>query len=291
MYIAFMLKAGHDPLFPSLSPILHYTQFLANSFASIASVKNYLSGAKTYVTNAGGDFSPFSSRIIPDIIRGITRLSTHVPTPAAYLDPMTVKLMCDVMWALGPDAREARAAVLFAFATFLRQSNFLHTSNASAHMLTRADVIPAPYGLAVHVASTKTLLRNHPVVIPIHRILHCKYCPVAAYLAAKAANPAPPSAPLFLTTTSRPLTAPGLAVFMRTALNIAGRGPGGGKVTAHSLRRSGARAAATGGCGRPDVMLHGTWRGAGIDAYVPRTLFTSVPHTIKTILGCPTSAP
>ena len=278
-------------MFPTLSPILHYTQFLANSFTSVASIKNYLSGAKTFVTNAGGDYSPFTSRIIPDILRGITRLSTHVPTPAASLDPITVKRMCDVMWALGPDARIARAAVLFAFATFLRQSNFLYTSTGATHMLTRGDITPAPYGLAVHVASTKTILRTHPVIIPVHRIPDCKYCPVDAYLAAKASTPAPLSAPLFLIGSGRPLTPTGLAGLMRTALNVVGRRPGGGKVTVHSLRRSGARAAATGDCGRSDVMLHGTWRGAGVDAYVPRTLFTSVPHTIKTILGCPTSAP
>ena len=290
LYIAFMLTAGYDPLFPSLTPLLHYVQLLANSFAAVTSVKNYLSGAKTYVRNAGGDPTPFTSRIIPDLLRGVTRLSTHVPSPAITLQPETIKAMCDVMWAFGPDARVARAAVLFAFATFLRQSNFLYTPSAAGHMLTRRDVLPAPYGLAVHVASTKTNLRDHPVVIPVHRIPNCKYCPVAAYLAARAATQAPLTAPLFLTSTGSPLTPHGLAALMRTALNLLGRDTGGGKVTPHSLRRSGATAAARWGAGRTDVMTHGTWKGDAVDSYVPKTLFTAVPQTIKTILGNATSA-
>ena len=288
MYIAFMLKAGCDPMYPHITPLLHFLQLLSNSFNSVASIKNYLSGAKTYVTSAGGDPTPFSAPIIPDVLQGVARLSTHTPAQASSLDPKTLKTMCDTLWALGPEARIARAAILFAFATFLRQSNFLYTSGGRQHMLTRRDLLPTPYGLAVHVSSTKTALGIHPVIIPVHNIPNCKYCPVAAYLAAKAATPASPSAPLFLTTAGRPLTPAGVGALMRVALDARGTPPSE-KVTVHSLRRSGARAAAGEGISRSEVMTHGMWRGNSVDSYVPRALFTSVPKAIKTILGSQTS--
>ena len=288
LYIAFMLRANADPMYPHITPLLHYVQLLSNSFKSIASVKNYLSGAKTYVINAGGDPASFHSSIIPDLLRGVARLSSHIPSQAPTLDPQEVKAMCDALWTIGPDARVARAAVLFAFATFLRQSNFLATSTGRHHLLTRKDVLPSTYGLAIHLASAKTVLRTHPVVIPLHVIPGSRYCPVGAYLAARAATPADRDSPLFLTSEGRPLTPAGLGALMRVALTLTGapRQPG---VTVYILRRSGARAAAGAGAPREDVITHGTWRGNSIDAYVPRALFTSVPNTIKTILGSDTS--
>ena len=130
---------------------------------------------------------------------------------------------------MGPGARrpdcEGRSAVCVCDIP----QTILYTSTGSAHMLTRGDVLPTPYGLAVHVASTKTMLGDHPVVIPVHRITNCSYCPVAAYMAARVATHAPLTAPLFLTSTGQPLTPHGLAALMRTALNLAGRHPGGGE--------------------------------------------------------------
>ena len=108
-------------------------------------------------------------------------------------------------------------------------------------------------------------------------------------MAAKAAYGAGPQAPPFLTSAGTPLTAPGLAALMRTALDLAGRDTRARKITVHSLRRSGACSAAGGGSAHSDVMTHGTWRGDSVDAYVPRTLFSSVPQTIKNILGSNTS--
>ena len=282
--MSFMLAAGANPLFSVLNALLHYTQLLANSFKSVLSIKNYLSGAKTFVTNAGGDPSPFASQSLNLLIRGITRLSPHIPSPAPALDLASVKKLCDTLWLMGPDARISRAAVLFGFTTFLRQSNFLVTPNSTCHLLRRSSVRRAAYGLAVHVASTKTLLGLVPVVLPIHRVPNSRYCPVAAYLAAKAATPAHDSAPLFITTTGRSLTTQGLTALIRAAL-AALRHPAAATVTVHSLRRSGACCAAEGGVDRVSIMTHAIWQGASVDSYVPRALYTSVPKTLATLLG------
>ena len=172
--------------------------------------------------------------------------------------------------------------------TFLRQSNFLLTPTAPGNLITRGSVRPAPYGLAVHVASTKTLLGNRPVVLPVHRAPNSRYCPVACYLAARAATPAPASGPLFINTQGRPLTAQGVCALMRAALRNHGH-PAANYVTVHSLRRSGACCAAQAGEGPSHLTTHGTWRARSIDIYVPRTLYTSVPQTMSALLVTSTS--
>ena len=93
-------------------------------------------------------------------------------------------------------------------------------------------------------------------MIQLHNIPNCKYCLVAAYLVAKAATPASPSAPLFLTTAGRPLSPVGVRALMRVARHARGAPPSA-KVTVHSLRRSGAWAVTGEGIPRADVMSHG----------------------------------
>ena len=277
-YIAFMLKAHLNPLFPTVSSLLHYAQLLANSFKSVLSVKNYLSGAKTFVTSVGGDPTPFLARPLQLVIRGLSRLSLHVPQNAPALDPASIRAVCDVLWTLGPDARVARAALLFGFVTFLRQSNFLATQSGEVHLIRRDAVRSTLRGLAIHVASTKTLTPSNTVIIPVDRANNPKYCPVLAYQAAARATPAPGSSPLFLTTLGRPLTAQGLTSLIRSTLAAMG----------HPAATT-ARCAAQAGDNRADVAAHRTWSGSGINAYVPRTMFTSVPQTMTKVLGPLTS--
>ena len=278
-----MLKASKNPFHPDIVTLLHYVQLLANSLTP-NTVKNYLSGAKTFVQNSGGNTAVFSSHQLHSLMRGVTRLSTHVSTQAPYIEPHYIKLMCDFLWSLGPDARIARAAILFAYVTFLRQSNCLYTTTGLAHLITRDEVRPAPYGLAVSVRSTKTLSITGRTIIPIQRSLDSPYCPVAALLAARAATPAPPMAPLFISSTGRPLTPHGVTTLMRVALTALGH-PAATSATVHSLRRSGARGVAGEGEDPDSVMAHGTWKGRSVFTYVPRELFTSVPKTMSKLLG------
>ena len=215
-----MLRAGVSPHTPTIPAILHYAQLLPNSFANPTSVKNYLSGAKTFIVMAGGDPSPFDSPLCHHFFKGAARISSHVPNAASEIDLSTFKSLCDTLWNLGPDARITRAALLFGYVTFLRQSNFLLTTPPSPHMIRRQDIRPAPYGLAVHVPSTKTLTRAQSVIIPVHRSADSRYCPVAAYMAAKAATPAGPLSPLFVTTTGCPLTVGGVTGLLRMGLRF-----------------------------------------------------------------------
>ena len=95
-----------------------FTQSLANSHSNVGSVKNYLSGAKTFVRHIGGDTTPFDSPIL-------ARLSHHIPSSPLVMTAPDVRRCADDLRACGPLGVVARGAMLFAVATFLRQSNFL----------------------------------------------------------------------------------------------------------------------------------------------------------------------
>lgn len=60
-YICFAVLYDLNPLKPSSSQLCMFTQYLKNSFAAPATVKNYLSGARTWIAEHGGDLTPFGS--------------------------------------------------------------------------------------------------------------------------------------------------------------------------------------------------------------------------------------
>ena len=132
-YLTFMIASALAPLTPSVLQILLYVQFLANSFKTVPTVKNYLSGAKSFLTQQGCDIQQFSSPLITNLFKGLARLSTHVPIQAPPLHIHDIKRVCDLLAALDNSARVARAAILIGFATFLRQSNLLLTPGPARH--------------------------------------------------------------------------------------------------------------------------------------------------------------
>ena len=106
-YISGCLLRGHPiqpppsgNCLPSIPTILMYTQTLANTHKNVRSVKNYLSGANTFVRNAGGEIASFDSPLLANLIKGIARLSTHVPSSARpCLHPMSGDaLMASLSW-------------------------------------------------------------------------------------------------------------------------------------------------------------------------------------------------
>ena len=148
--------------FPILSPItvhlLLYIQLLANSFKSVATVKNYLSGAKSFLTQQGVFTNQFDSPLISNLFRGIAKISTHVPIQAPPLLPIDIKRMCDLLSALNDNAHAAKAAILLGFVTFSRQSNLLPSiGGGSSHVIRCQDVEVTDGQLWVTVNSSKTI--------------------------------------------------------------------------------------------------------------------------------------
>ena len=281
-----MLAYGYDYLFPSLTACLLYIQCLVNSMKNITSVKNYISGAKTFVVGVGGQPAAFDAPLVFTVIRGAAKLSTHIPSPAPPIARRHLLALSQVLMKLGPDGRVAMAALLFGVATFLRQCNFLPPSRGrvSPHLITRRDISRDARGLLVRVRSTKTrMLGQGPTILLIARAPRSPICPVEACLWAWRAVPASDGAPLFLLPSSgSPLTAPALLRLLRAGLTALGH-PHPEDVTLHSLRRTGALLAAAGGCPDAEVMAHGTWTSGAYRAYVPRLASSSVPAAIASV--------
>lgn len=65
MYIKFMLAYQFNFLAPSIAQLAMYTTFLGNSYSSPATIKNYMSGAKAWVYEHGGNLNGFLATEIP----------------------------------------------------------------------------------------------------------------------------------------------------------------------------------------------------------------------------------
>ena len=288
-YLSFMIAYSFEYLCPPLEACLIYIRCLANSFKNVKSVRNYISGARTFLTMVGGNPVHFSSPLVSTLLKGIANQSAHEERQAPPLPRRRLLQMCDDLRSVGTDGEVAAAACLFGVATFLRQSNFLLAgATPGHHLIFRRHILLTPRGMDVTVTSTKTLSPSSGgVVIPVARVPGSRHCPVAALLRAWALAPGARDGALFsLPSTGRPLTTTVLTTMARRAL--AGRGwPLAHTFTIHSLRRTGARLAASAGATEAELMLHGTWTSSAVRTYVPRQLTSSVPSALASCLEGP----
>ena len=277
--------------FPYLQPtVLHvllYAQFLANSYKNIITTKDYMSGAKSYVANAGGDASVFLAPQVTNMLKGIARLSLHIPDQAPPIPISYIKGMCDYLDELGPQTQTARAAILIGYATLLRQSNLLPTPgprHIQHHTITRDDIRDSRTPIWVTLNSSKIITDPRSRVSISVPLVGSRYCPVLAWRRYVARVPLAPHYPAFMLSPTAPLTPERLTTIMRSALTSL-RMPQAFRVTVHSLRRSAAQHCAHDGAPEVHLMTHGTWNSSAIDSYVPKKLYTAVPRHIYNILG------
>lgn len=271
LYIKFMLAYNFNYLTPNIAELAMYYQFLGNTFAAPATVKNHASGAKAWVQLHGGDVSYFGAPELGMMSKSILEGSTHIPSPAAPITPRDIKTICSYIDSL-PNAHPAlKAAILIAFATFLRVSNVLSPSRTSwggAHTLLAQDIQFLEGRLLVSIRSTKTRRHGRPHVIPILPVRDAKICPVAAWFAYYQAVRPCPLGPAFMINERTPLTPGPVVKLMRTALRQFGNHQGD-HISFHSLRRGAAQTAAKNGATQEDIMFHGTWKSAsGVEAYL-----------------------
>ena len=284
-YITFMMAYQFDFKQPSVTALLMFIQCLANTYKNTTTVRNYLSGAKSLVTNIAGHTAPFYAPELSNMLKAINRISTHVPVQAPELPLSCIKSVYDVLAVNSLHSQTARAAILMGYASFLRQSNLLPSASLlHGHCLRRSDVEDAGDTLWLHIRSTKTLRDPRcSVSIPVLQVAS-PYCPVAAWRAYITRVPLRPDAPAFMLNKATPLTPARLLAYLRPALAAIDY-PAPHLVTVHSLRRSGARQSARMGAPEADVMTHGTWSSAAVRAYVPKRLYSAVPEAIKKCLA------
>ena len=279
-----MLAYSFNVFNPDLLSVLLYIQLLGNSY-SPGTVKNCISGGKTFLEDRGYDVTVFSSRIVRNMLTGIEKLSNHIPKSAPVLGIKVVKQVCDVLRLLSIEGKIAADVLLFGTVTFLRQSNFVFTSTGCIqHIVKRKDLIFEGNTMWVNVPSTKTLSQSQSVSIPVHRIPGSTYCPVNACIEAMRLVPSSPDNPIFLCPrTFSALTAFQVTRLLRVALFIL-QHEDAGRATIHSTRHTGAAGCAAAGVDEDDVRKHGTWKTGASRVYAPKRLYTKSSHTLSTLL-------
>lgn len=282
MYIEFALTYQVDYLRPTPVSAAMYVQHLANLHTSTASIKNYLSGAKHWITAHLGDPSAFTSFPAQEVLSKVTKESTHVPVQALPLTPADIRTIVRFLDGSPNYPLAVKPCMLISFACMFRASNVISPSAriwGGAHTLKAYDVVESRDGLDVIIRSTKTTTASKPTVVHINPVPSSPVCPVQAWCLYYALVSPPPSGPAFLHVNGAPLTAGPVVSAMRAALRAAGY-VNVNRYSMHSLRRGAAQLVSGLGAPSKDIMDHGLWSSrSGLAHYVDPSS-NSVPGLI-----------
>lgn len=250
---------------------MYYTQYLKNSQFAPTSVKNYLSGAKTWIAEHGGDSGPFLSFEFQQLYAGISKRSEHSPRRAAPLTPDHLRTIALFLDSTPSAPRGAKPCILLGYFTFLRSSNLLSPSMSSwggPHTISAQDIHLSDEGVTITVRSTKTKSASKPVATTIPWHPDPVICPARAWM--RYFHQVRPwiLGPAFLTDNRQPLTARHLVGFMRLALqNCHDIIPA--RVSMHSLRRGAVQHATSTGLSIEQIKERGMWRSdSGVSPYL-----------------------
>lgn len=263
-----------------------FIQFLKNSFASQVSVKNYISGARTWVLQHRGYVNSFDSIEIKQMFAAVDATSTHVPSPAYPLTTSHVKCICDYIERYSNIPLAVKACILIGFTCFLRTCNLLSPSTQKwqgQHTMLVSDIVETDFGLLVHLRSSKNFNSKNSKIIPVLKVDNPKYCPVTAWLLYKVrVNPCP-IGPAFMVDDYTPLVSRNVVDVMNLALKPVL--PSNAKISMHSLRRGGTQSAASQGASDELLMQHGTWKSSKGLSYYLQKQKNSVPNIIANSLA------
>lgn len=270
-YLQFSLLYKVPYLSPTVTHACMFAQHLANKHASPASIKNYISGAKSWVLEHGGCWQAFASHQLGLQVKSFVKKSTHVPSRAAPLGPHHMIIICDFLDGSPSAPLAAKPALLIGFSCFLRASNLVSPSMlewGGPHTLVAMDVSASPSGATIFIRSTKTRSDPRGCSFFIPSGQQTKYCPVAAWQRYKTLMNPWPLGPAFVTNDRRPVTARHLVGLMRIALkdctdiDIS-------KISMHSLRRGATHTAIDQGFPLETIQQRGTWKSpAGMKPYL-----------------------
>jgi hypothetical protein len=243
-----------------------YAEFLARSFVSPRSIRNYLSGVRLLHNLIGQEAPALDSFELDLILRALDITLAHVPTRRLPITESILSQLCSACDLLGPLGVVLKFAFLFGFFSFVRQSNMAPSSRAAfdaRRHTCRGDVFVHPPGLVLLLKWSKTLQTHQKMpLIPLPAIPGHPLCPVQAYHEMLDISPSQsPNDPLLqLPTTDgapRPLTTTQLRNAFNTIMDCLGYSPAA--YSLHSFRRGGATAAYRAGADFLSVKRHGTW--------------------------------
>lgn len=271
-YVRFSLIYRFHHLQPTVTNVCMYAQFLANKHAAPTSVRNYLSGAKTWVVEHQVYHQLFLAPQLASLVKGFVKNSTHVPARAEPLLPHHIRLLCQALDRTPSAPLAIKPAVLIGYSCFLRASNLLSPTMlewGGPHTLLAGDVKLTDAGILVHIRSTKT--RSDPLglkfLIPPSQ--SPAVCPVRAWAIYRQAVRPWALGPAFLHQNKRPITSGQVVKIMRLLLKNQ-QDISAGKISMHSLRRGATHAAIEQDIPLQDILDRGTWKSSsGIKPYLP----------------------
>lgn len=268
-YITFAVLYDVPYLSPLPTHVCMFYQYLANKLKSISSVQNYISGARAWVLEHGGDILAFSGHEHSTMIKALAKDSTHkvkrafpltlthISAIVAYLDSARNVPLC------------VKPCILIGFLCYLRSSNLVSPNFmlwGGQHTLLSKHILDKGNSLSVTVPSTKTRVAPYMVIIPA--LADSSICPVLAWRRyVHCVNP-PPSAPAFLLNPATSLTSALVVRLMRDALSNF-QDADLAAISMHSLRRGAAQQAENIGVPLQQIMDRGGWASrSGIKPYL-----------------------
>lgn len=280
-----MFEKNYDAYSPSKLQVLLYAQFLANSFKNPRSVKNYLSGARTFLRTRGYAIDSLCHDRINSVFKGNARLSTHVPRQAPAIDLEALRDLSSTLAIMGDEFSGERAAFLCMYASGLRQSNIAGGGLAlGLHAVRSCDLHLDGATLWIDIFSSKTITSTEGAVSLPVEVAGGRHCPVAAWLHHLAVVPRDPLEPAFLLPRRTGMSPAYLVKLLRDILKLSGV-PNYHSYTLHSFRRTTALEAARAGVPVEDVQALGTWSSSSVYDYAPRRVFTSASASLARSLA------
>lgn len=268
-YITYAVKYNVPFLSPQTVHVCMYSQYLANKFDSLSSVKNYMSGACSWVVEHGGNPHAFFSCEQSKMLKSLSKDSTHEVKRAFPWSLQHIFMIVNYL----DKARNAplcvKPCILVGFSCYLRASNLLAPTLAVSpgpHTLLRKNILDCGDSLKVIVNSTKT--RSKPYVLIIPMLANHSVCPVRAWRSYACYLEPDMFGPAFMINRAAPLNSQLVVNLMRDALSGCSE-INTATITMHSLRRGAAQQAEKLGASLEDIKKRGGWASdSGVKPYL-----------------------
>ena len=181
-YLLFCEKFRRSAFPVDQETLCGYVCFLSYNFKSSGSVRNYLSGVKTWAIILNFDLQEFSSPSLRLTLSGMDKLNTNIPNAKLPFEPSHLYQMYEALDMRNVEDVVLWAIILIGFYAMLRRSQFANNSRASFNskeQLTRGDIQITEEGLVINVQWSKTNQKHNSVrQIPLKRVEECALCPV-----------------------------------------------------------------------------------------------------------------
>ena len=255
--------------------ICAYVEFLLNSFACPATVKNYISGLSTFQLWRGLPITAFKSFKLDQMWRSIALNIRYIPRGIFVLTSSHVKMLVMHSQGLGENFWAFKALISILFFAMVRISSCIpalgQEFDHSRH-ITGGDIRPTEFGFAVYIKWAKNLQQaGKGYWIPILKNSDPLICPVTAlreYISRRGVVAS--SGPFFRSVSHHlhTLRIPEAYEWLRTVVRnspLAAK-----RITFYSFRKGSCTAAFQNGASLADIRFFGAWSSDAVLTYLKK---------------------